>query len=228
MNSATTSCIGLAYPNGIRCGDQDVVRWDSEYGQIEHQANVVLRHTADAAGRFPSPDRRRRRRLISTCCPNCADRYRVSLIAALLRWLEYTERRAVLVVSRDGFILWARSSKAALRTGAFFSTSAGPIEVPATSLVARQDRLIDGRAGLDLPAGTWLREPVREMTIFADQYDFALSLLMLSDDAPHFRNEKSTSRTSSSACWVSKDHIDYRSAFRSRPECPTGHLLGGR
>lgn len=30
----------MAYPNGFRCGDQDVVRWDSQYGQIEHQANV--------------------------------------------------------------------------------------------------------------------------------------------------------------------------------------------
>ena len=29
----------LAYPNGIRCGEQDVVRWDSEYRVIEHQAN---------------------------------------------------------------------------------------------------------------------------------------------------------------------------------------------
>jgi len=30
----------VVYPQGIRCGDQDVVRWDSEYGQIEHQANL--------------------------------------------------------------------------------------------------------------------------------------------------------------------------------------------
>jgi hypothetical protein len=37
-----------------------------------------------------------------------------------------------------------------------------------------------------VPAGVWLREPVREMTIFADQYDFAISLLMLADDAPAF------------------------------------------
>jgi hypothetical protein len=28
------------YPNGLRCGEQDVVRWDSEYGHVEHQANV--------------------------------------------------------------------------------------------------------------------------------------------------------------------------------------------
>ena len=38
----------------------------------------------------------------------CADRYRVSLIAAVLRWLQYTTRRAALVVSRDGYILWSR------------------------------------------------------------------------------------------------------------------------
>ena len=61
-------------------------------------------------------------------------RYRVSLIAAVLRWLEYTNRRAVLVVSREGFILWARSSEPALKSGAFFRTSAGPIEIPAGSL----------------------------------------------------------------------------------------------
>jgi len=30
----------LAYPDGIRCGDRDVIRWESAYGQIEHQANV--------------------------------------------------------------------------------------------------------------------------------------------------------------------------------------------
>jgi hypothetical protein len=28
------------HPNGIRCGEQDVVRWDSAYAQIEYQANL--------------------------------------------------------------------------------------------------------------------------------------------------------------------------------------------
>jgi hypothetical protein len=96
----------------------------------------------------------------------------------------------VLVVSRDGFILWARSSKRALRTGAFFRTSGPPVSIPAASLAGRADRLIDGRTGVDLPAGVWLREEVREMTIFADQYDFAISLLMLSNDAPAWQDEE--------------------------------------
>ena len=66
------------------------------------------------------------------------ERYRVSLIAAVLRWLSYTGKRAILVVSRDGLVLWVRSSEPAWRTSAFFKTSvAGPIEVPATALPSR-------------------------------------------------------------------------------------------
>jgi hypothetical protein len=108
----------------------------------------------------------------------------VSLIAAVLRWLQYTSRRAVLVVSRDGYIPWSRASKPALRTGAFFGTSASPIAIPADSLGNRQDMIVDGRAGVELPAGVWFPEPVREMTIFAEQYDFAVTLLLLEN---HYR-----------------------------------------
>lgn len=170
-----------AHPNGIRCGDQDMVRWDSEYGQLEHQANVF-----SATLLMPLDDFRRqvpeRQKVDLDVMSGCADRYRVSLIAALLRWLEYTNCRAVLVISRDGFVLWSKPSKSALLTRAFFRTSVGPIEVPAASLAARQDRLVDGRVGIDLPAGIWFNEEVREMTVFADQYDFAVTLLMLSDN----------------------------------------------
>jgi hypothetical protein len=38
---------------------------------------------------------------------------------------------------------------------------------------------MDGRAGVNLPAGVWFPEEVREMTIFAEQYDFVVSLLLL-------------------------------------------------
>jgi hypothetical protein len=111
----------------------------------------------------------------------CADRYRVSLIAAILRWLTYTSRRAVLVVSRDDFILWSRSSDAALKTGAFFRTSGAPVEIPAASLASTQDQLADGRTGVLHGPGVWFGEQVREMTIFSEQYDFTVSLLLLDD-----------------------------------------------
>ncbi|WP_194164528.1 hypothetical protein [Microvirga thermotolerans] len=112
---------------------------------------------------------------------HCADLYRVSLVAATLRWLGYTERRAVLVVSRDGFILWARSSERALRTGAYFRTSAGPIEIPSAAGPNQVQKLDGSRGEISHGPGVWFGEPVREMTILAEQYDFALSLLLLED-----------------------------------------------
>ena len=170
----------LAHPNGFQCGEQDVVRWDSEYARLEQQANVFAANLL-----MPLDDFRRqidaRARADLDMISHCADRYRVSLIAAVLRWLGYTSRRAVLVVSRDGYILWSRASEAAWKSGACFRTSDGPIEIPATSLVGRRTSDHNARAGVDLPAGVWFGEEVREMTVFAEQYDFAVSLLLLPD-----------------------------------------------
>jgi hypothetical protein len=178
----------FVYPDGIRCREQDVIQWDSEFGQIEHQANVFaanLLMPLDDYRRQIAPSVRVNLDLIA----HCADRYRVSLIAATLRWLNYTQKRAVLVVSREGFILWARSSSAALKTGAFFRTSAGPIEIPAASLAARPNMVLSGTEAADHDANIWFAEPVTEMVVLAEQYDFAISLLLLPDDPPPFRFE---------------------------------------
>lgn len=169
-----------AYPDGFACSSDDVVQWDSEYGQIEHQANVFAANLL-----MPLDDYRRHihqhDRVDLETISAMAKRYQVSLIAAALRWVGYTTRRAVLVCSRDGFILWARSSKSALKTGAFFRTSRGPIEIPESSHASTQDPFVDGRAGMQHGAGVWFPEPVREMSIFAEQYDFVISLLQLED-----------------------------------------------
>lgn len=174
----------IDYPNGIRCGEQDFLRWDSEYGQLEHQANVFA-----ATLLMPLDDYRRqidaRARVDLDMISHCASRYRVSLIAAILRWLTYTVLRAVLVVSRDGFILWSRASEAAAKSGAVFRTSVGPIEIPPQSLAATQDQLVDGRVGILHKPGVWFGEEVREMTIFSEQYDFAITLLLLEDRNRH-------------------------------------------
>lgn len=176
----------LAHPDGIRCGEQDFVQWDSEYGQVEHQANVFaanLLMPLDDYRRLVPPDSTIDLDAIS----DCADRYRVSLIAAALRWLSYTEKRAVLVISRDGFILWARSSAMALRTGAYFRTSAGPIAIPVASLAA-QPSSAERQAARQHDGGIWFPEPVVEMTVLSEQYEFAISLLLLSNDPPPFED----------------------------------------
>jgi len=184
----------LAYPDGIRCGEQDFVQWDSTYGQVEHQANVFAANLL-----MPLDDFRRQvppsSKIDLDIISHCSDRYQVSLIAATLRWLSYTEKRAVLVVSRDGYILWARSSAPALKTGVYFRTSARPIAIPTTSLAA-QRLSTESHATKEHEAGVWFPEPLIETTILSEQYDFVISLLLLSNDPPPFEDRVSSFRSS--------------------------------
>ncbi|MCG8693971.1 MAG: ImmA/IrrE family metallo-endopeptidase [Minwuiales bacterium] len=176
----------LSHPEGIKCSQDDVVHWESEYGQIEHEANVFA-----ATLLMPFDDFRRQ--IDAQTKPDlsdishCADRYQVSLIAATLRWLQYTQRRAVLVVSRDDFILWARSSEPAFKSGRYFRTAnRPPLPIPQTSLAAQRSLIEGSKAMVELPAGTWFPEPCEEMTVFSDQYDFTISLLHLDNAASQF------------------------------------------
>ncbi len=172
----------IDHPDGIECGEQDLVRWDSAYGQIEYEANVFAANLL-----MPLDDYRQqidaKARIDIDMIGHCADRYDVSLIAATLRWIEYTERRAVIVVSRDGFILWARSSEPAYRSGIYFKTSnRPPIPVPENSLAAGLITTRNQREGLKLPAGVWFNEDCQEMVVFSEQYDFAISVLLLENN----------------------------------------------
>ena len=114
---------------------------------------------------------------------HCAERYGVSLTAAILKWLQYTEEKAVLVMSRDGFMNWAWSSEPASKAGAFFRTRNNVIAVPNGSLAANAE--INGeRAGTQIPASIWFPHasadtPLREMKIHAEQYGVVLTLLHL-------------------------------------------------
>lgn len=119
----------------------------------------------------------------------CAERYGVSLIAAIRQWIEFTTQRAILVVSRDGFIKWAWSSKRAYKTKAFFRSSKETIAIPEGSLAALQAKHSDARSGYVLPANTWFKhEPkdmsLREMRVVSDQYDLVITLLILPDRDP--------------------------------------------
>ncbi|MEB3286891.1 MAG: ImmA/IrrE family metallo-endopeptidase [Vampirovibrionales bacterium] len=170
----------LDFPEGIQCSDQDIVRWDSEYGQIEHQANVfaanLLMPFKDFRAQIPA-----KATVNYDMLSHCANRYGVSLMATISQWLQYTAKRAVLVVSRDGFISWSRSSKSALKTKAFFRAAKETIEIPSQALPLHPDLLTDGRGTINHPPGVWFNEEVQEIVVLADRYDFAISLLLLED-----------------------------------------------
>lgn len=112
---------------------------------------------------------------------HCADRYQVSLTAATLKWLSFTEQSAILVTAREGMVLWWRASDSARRL-AFANLRSG-MELPPQSMAATPTLAIspeDLRSGVEHRPGVWMPGAgVREMTIISDRYDLTLSVLVL-------------------------------------------------
>lgn len=181
----------VKHPDGIECSSQDMVRWDSDYGQLEHEANLFASTLLMPLDDF-------RRQIDASEKPTieqidaCAHRYGVSFTAATLRWLEYTERRALLVVSREGFIMWGRSSQRAYKSGAYFKTSGkSPIAVPGQSLAALGTSNSNEISNAAHGTGVWFEEPCEEAVVTSDKFDFVASILFLENAPPrtHYDEE---------------------------------------
>lgn len=164
----------------FQCSDADMLNWSKDDRNIEAQADLFASYLL-----MPLDDYRAQ---VSPgvdldVLGHCADRYGVSLTAAILKWLQYTDEKAVLVMSNDGFINWAWSSEPAFKAGAFFKTRGKTIPIPDGSLAAHS-KIKHDRRGTEIPAAVWFQHAdsqmhVREMKIHAEQYDAVLSLLWL-------------------------------------------------
>ena len=163
------------------CSQRDMVEWDREDQARETDANQFASYLL-----MPIDDFRRQlagQKVTLDGLAHCAKRYGVSLTAVILKWLEFTEERAVLVISRDGFILWSRSSKPALRSGAYFRTRNATCPVPEMSVASGRYGDARKREAVAIPPGVWFpREAVAESTIFSDRFDMTISLLQLESD----------------------------------------------
>lgn len=164
----------------FQCSDADMVNWSKDNQDIESQADLFASYLL-----MPLDDYRKQitGSVDLDLLAHCADRYGVSLTAAILKWLQYTEEKAVLVVSTDGFIKWAHSSDPAFAAGAFFRTRGNVIEIPVGSIAADSSIQHD-RQGTEIPAKVWFAHAhptlhVREMKINAEQYGMVLTLLRL-------------------------------------------------
>jgi len=108
------------------------------------------------------------------------DRYGVSLLAAVRKWIEFTDTRAAMVVARDGFALWGRASTAAYKTG-IFVRSGMPIPDGSIAALGPAAQYAEDDQAIALPAGVWTfsrgSEPVRELTIFSERLGMSVSLL---------------------------------------------------
>jgi hypothetical protein len=141
----------LLHRNGqaIFCSKRNMWTWDSAYAGREAEANRFASLLLMPLDDFGAQTSQFRRPTLNDF-ENLRDRYEVSLTAAVLKWLEITPRRAMLVVSNNGFIDWSWGSTPLFKSGVF-RTRQEVIPVPVRSL-----------AGIaqDAPPGAWsiLRE----------------------------------------------------------------------
>lgn len=163
-------------PEGFRCGEEQVSR--REGIGIEKEADTfaayLLMPFHDFRDRIP-PDHKPTLDELGAC----AARYGVSLTAAILRWLEYTKRRSLFVVSREGFALWAKASDAAFKSGRFIRTRNTVCELPPLARCTTGPMDGESRNGIHHPSGVWFDEPVEEISIASEDLDMVLTLLHL-------------------------------------------------
>ncbi|MCE9569955.1 MAG: hypothetical protein K8R10_08130 [Rhodocyclales bacterium] len=104
------------------------------------------------------------------------------MAAAILKWLEHTDEKAVVMHSRAGFTNWSWSSQAAFKAGAFFKTKRNVIPLPAASL-GRNHLVVQEKAKRAV-AEVWFQYAEDsmsfvEMKLASDHSDSTLSLLLL-------------------------------------------------
>lgn len=163
----------------IQCSEFDMLNWSRDEANSEAQADhfasyllMPLNDYREQVSSFVDLD----------TFSHCADRYGVSLTAAILKWLDYTDEKAVVVTSIDGYIKWAWSSEPAFKVGAYFKTSNQTIPLPAGSIAANGGVRND-RTGTTISARIWFPHvddgaPLREMKLVT-QYGSTLSLLCM-------------------------------------------------
>ncbi|WP_397543437.1 ImmA/IrrE family metallo-endopeptidase [Roseovarius salis] len=112
------------------------------------------------------------------------NRYGVSLTAACRKWIDFTDKRAAMVVERDGFAKWGRASRSALKSGIFVRSG---MPIPDNALVAigaEESGFVSDRP-VPRPAGVWNfsrgSEPVRELAMVSELLDMSLTILLFDD-----------------------------------------------
>lgn len=181
------------YPNNkliieadFNCSPLQENRWGEEEKQREKEADIFASYLL-----MPIDDYRLQAQgqdVSEDFLKHVTNRYDVSLTAAVIKWIEFTNKRAAIVVSRDGFALWGRASKPAYKSGIFISSG---MEIPSSS-VASQGLLAKGLSDkpVELKKGTWWpKEEVAELAIFSEQFGICISILLFGE-APNQWHEK--------------------------------------
>ena len=173
-------------PAGIQCSNRAMLDWRSAHGTIEAQANTFASFLLMPLDDFRSQIRGED--ISMDLMRHLSDRYEVSITAAILKWLGITDRRAMLVIGKNGFIDWARSSDALMKSGVFYRARQKITPLPELSLAGGKGLAIGTYAETKHSRGVWPGdEDVHEMTIFSPANEMTITLLLYPNDGPDNR-----------------------------------------
>jgi IrrE N-terminal-like domain len=106
---------------------------------------------------------------------HCASRYGTTFLASALKWIEFTPRLASLVVARDGFVLWSRSSPSAIAKRLMFRSGR---ELPSAALIAEAAGDLRPPPRKHSP-GVWMPySEVTEYAVLSDRYELQIAVLL--------------------------------------------------
>lgn len=180
----------------FNCSEVDTTQWDSDERKIESEANTFASYLL-----MPADDYRRQIQgtaIDLDVLGACADRYGVSMTSAILKWLELTPQRAVLVMSQSGIVQWACGSESGKWLSMHLNKRLANGQrrpLPARSATRLGTDTNVDRLGTPIDARIWFaQEPegmvAREMRIASDFYRQTMTLLVLPPEVKPWEREK--------------------------------------
>lgn len=117
-----------------------------------------------------------------------ATQFEVSFEALCIRFIQYTEQRAILVCWDNGFLAYECRSKAAVKTRAKVHRTDDPQERLAGTLAA-DEGFVQEWDGIEMPASAWCKEEASYMKLREFKHSYSerervLSLLLLESAEP--------------------------------------------
>lgn len=158
------------------CGQSDMLDYDSaESKKIESEANQFASYLLMPMNDFR--DQIKGQDVTIDLLGHCANRYGTSFTATALKWLEFTEKAALLVVVRDDFICWAYPSKLARRRGVYLPPGT-PIHQSALDRLKNVADIKRQNKSHRVQQGIWHPEmEADESVIISDHFDLAIFLV---------------------------------------------------
>jgi hypothetical protein len=128
------------------------------------------------------------RRIDRKVLSDLAKTFEVSFEALWIRFIKYTDQRAILLHWDNGFLKYDWRSKSAVRTRARIRRTSDPQE-PLPGTLASDASVAQAWDGVEIPASTWCAEeaPYMKLREFKHSYgarDRVLTLLMLEGAEP--------------------------------------------